>query len=678
MDEDSLLIGTHIGKGSPSGEKKNEGLNAPDCDDPRCLSIPVSVLKKHLSILGASGSGKTVLGKVVIEEAAIQGIPSIIIDPQGDLASLAILGKKGKVEAEGTSSVSYANYLNRAEVRIFTPASTKGIPLSINPLKTPPQDIGKEDLIKSLDLVCGSLIGILGYKPTTDEGKAAKNFLFAFLKRAWHVGTEIKDFAHFSDLVLDPAIVGLDEPTAIITDRERKKLAKNLNYLTIGMDQLMFNFGVPVDIHAFLAPVVKGRTPINIIYLNTLTSDEHKQFFVAMIAREIYSHMLQNPSEDVQLLFLIDEIAPYLPPHPRKPPAKEMLKLLFKQARKYGVSCIMCTQNAADVDYKAMAQANTWALGRMMAKQDLEKVKHILKSGPLTKYSSLLTKIPSLKPGEFVIISPDTLQKPEMIKVRYLITEHTTLDEDSLDEHLPTNMKDFFNDYMVAAKDPMDIEGDNMKIVPSSQEGDSTVATSDVMEIPKGSILFLEIKLPQHEVIKDARRKMEGMIIKKEAIKDVALRLEPLWRVGFNAPDYVGLIKIPFLGKKEVQHHCVYFHGRTGKLMTLKGSPTEKLLRDEAIHFTDINMKHPSKMDFLEDATICVKKTGNLPAKTPRFTFNEQKVRTKLETIFGRKPDRVQRLLFPIWEFTLMEKELKQKRTLYIDAVHGRDVVLEP
>ena len=81
------------------------------------------MLKKHVSILGASGSGKTVLGKVVIEEAAIQGIPSIIIDPQGDLASLAILGKKGKVEAEGTSSVSYANYFNRAEVRIFTPAS---------------------------------------------------------------------------------------------------------------------------------------------------------------------------------------------------------------------------------------------------------------------------------------------------------------------------------------------------------------------------------------------------------------------------------------------------------------------------------------------------------------------------------------------------------------------------
>ncbi|MCK4613728.1 MAG: ATP-binding protein, partial [Thermoplasmata archaeon] len=394
MDDEKLLLGIRT---SAIAQRKEEG-NIEDIDllaydESSQITLPVSILKKHISILGASGSGKTVLGKVLVEEATILGIPSIIIDPQGDLASLAIIGKKGTIEAEGTSSVSYANYLNRAEVRIFTPASTKGIPLSINPLRIPPPNLPKEDFIRALDLVCVGLVRILGYKIGTNEAKAAKNFLFEFLKRAWQSSLPISDFSQFSDMVLEPEKLGLKDPSSIITDRERKRLSKNLKYLSMGMDQLLFNFGVPVDIGAFLNPVENGKVPVNVIYLNTLTSEEHKQFFVAIIAREIYTYMLQHPSKDVQLLFLVDEIAPYLPPHPRKPPAKEMLKLLFKQGRKYGVSCIMCTQNPADVDYKAMSQANTWALGRMMAKQDMDKVKHMLRSGPLTRHAGLLAKL---------------------------------------------------------------------------------------------------------------------------------------------------------------------------------------------------------------------------------------------------------------------------------------------
>jgi len=679
MEEENILIGTRVTELDQKSDVKGEGLDAPAFDKANCISVPLSVLKKHVSILGASGSGKTVLGKVIVEEAAIQGIPSIIIDPQGDLASLAILAKKGIVESKGTSAVSYANYLNRAEVRIFTPASTKGIPLSINPLKTPPKDISNEDLIKSLDLVCGSLSRILGYKPGTSERKAAKNFLFEFLKRSWQSGTVIKDFSQFSSMVLEPSIVGLDDPSVIITDRERKKLSKNLNYLSIGMDQLLFNFGLPVDMGAFLDTVEEGKVPVNVIYLNTLTSEEHKQFFVAMIAREIYSYMLQHPSKEVQLLFLIDEIAPYLPPHPRKPPAKEMLKLLFKQGRKYGVSCIMCTQNPADVDYKAMAQANTWALGRMMAKQDLDKVKHILKTGPLTRYTSLLKKLPSLKPGEFVLISPDAFSRPTEIRVRYLITEHTTLEEDSLDEHIPEQMKEYFKEYMVVTKERVG-DGEEKEVDAAGlEEGEECVVSNLAdMKVPRGYILFLRIVHPQNEIERLARKELDGTIIKKERIEDVRLRLEPLWRVGFNAEDYVGLLRIPIIGKKEVQHRCVYFHGKSGKVMNFKKESLVNALRNgETVIFSDLNLKHPLKLDLFADAEVCIKKVKELPVTAPRFTFNEKKVRSKMETTFGKKPDRIQKLLLPVWEFSIREKELKQKRTLYIDAVYGNEVILD-
>ena len=501
-----------------------------------------------------------------------------------------------------------------------------------------------------------------------------------------------------SAMVGDPGIVGLDDPTHIITDRERKQLAKNLNYLSIGLDQLMFNYGIPVDMGAFLTPCEKGKVPINVIYLNTLASEEHKQFFVAMIAREIYSYMLQHPSNDVKLLFLMDEIAPYLPPHPRKPPAKEMLKLLFKQGRKYGISCIMCTQNPADVDYKAMAQASTWALGRMMAHQDLDKVKHILKTGPIPRYSALLKRLPLLKPCEFIIISPDALPEPQEVMVRYLITEHETLDEDSLSQHIPQEMKDFFEDFMVASRDESPEEDMEYQQLPSSPSPSSPSPSSPFPfssspfsignrpqverhfeeNIPRGSILLLSIQIPQNEIVKVARKKLgRALFFRKEMIEEVQLRLEPLWRVGFNAEDYVGWLKIPLIGKKEVQHHCVYFHGKSGKLLDLKGSLANSLTGDETIVFSDINTKNPFKLDFFEAAEISVEVSRELPSPAPRFTFNESKVRRKLETTFGRKPDRVQKLILPVWEFTIKEKELKQRRTLYMDAVFGKEVLLE-
>ena len=666
MNEDKIVLGRIL---HPAPAKEAEDFDFPD-EESDVVALPVKALKKHVSILGSSGSGKTVLGKVLIEEATIQGIPSIIIDPQGDLASLAILGKKGNVEAEGTSPVSYANYHNRAEVRIFTPASRKGIPLSINPLKTPPSGLSKEDFIRALDLVCNSLVRILGYRSGASEGKAVHNFLYEFLKKTWELEMPIRDFEEFSALVLEPEKVGMENAASIITDRERLKLSKNLKYLSMGMDQLLFNFGVPVDMEAFLKPVEKGKVPVNVVYLNTLSSEEHKQFFVAMIAREIYTHMLQNPSADVQLVFLIDEIAPYLPPHPRKPPAKEMLKLLFKQGRKYGVSCVMCTQNPSDVDYKAMAQASTWALGRMMAKQDLDRVKHILRTGPLTRYSELLNRLTTLNPGEFILISPDVFSGPVEMKVRYLITEHRTLDEDALTEYIPDEMRKQFEEFMVGSE-----EGGGG--IPASKKEGAGGKETDILslgkalsleEVPANSILYLEMRYPQHEALKLAKRHLEGsFIFKKEKIENVDLRYIPVWRVGFISEDYAGWVKVPIIGKKEARHHNIYFHGQSGDLLDI----------NDVVKFSDLNARDPAKLDFLSEAEITIKKIDELPAKVPVFSFTEKQVKSKMETMFGVKAQRVQKMLYPVWEFLIREKELKQKRRLFIDGVFGKKVSLE-
>lgn len=696
MDDDRLYLGRKMYADPVSTDVEDDEFDFPRDDDANLISLPVSILKKHVSILGSSGSGKTVLGKVFLEECAIHGIPSIIIDPQGDLASLAILGRKGEVESEGTSAVAYANYMNRTEVRIFTPASKKGIPLSVNPLKMNVSGLTDEEITRALDLVCTSMVGILGYKPNAGDGKAAHNFIFTFLKTAWQNGYIISDFSQFSELVLDPAVVGIENPKDIITDRERLKLSKNLKYLSMGMEQLLFNYGIPVDINAFLTPVQKGRVPVNVIYLNTLTSEDHKQFFVAMIAREIYTYMLQHPSTDLQLLFLIDEIAPYLPPHPRKPPAKDMLKLLFKQGRKYGVSCIMCTQNPADVDYKAMAQASTWALGRMMAKQDLDKIRHILKGGELTDYSNLITMLPQLKPGEFILIAPDALKVPEDMKVRYLITEHRTLDEEVLLEHIPDSILSFFENYHSAGADPNNTGGMNGQsgamdpavsggqtpgsgMGPGSsgslplREGSDLFSLGknlEVADLPEDSILFPEIVYHQSEVLKEAKKKLEGTLIifKKEEIEYVDLRLVPIWKVGFHFEDYAGWIKIPLFGKKEMQYHNAFFHGETGEIL---------LVEDKLVKFSDLNTRNPGKLNFFGNIRINVKKINDLPSKAPMFMFSESKIRSKTETTLGGKPVRIQKMVFPVWEVMIKEKELKQRRKIFIDAIFGKEVMMD-
>lgn len=669
MDNEKIVLGRIL---HANRTEEHDDFDFPE-EESNEIALPPEIMKKHVSILGSSGSGKTVLGKVIVEEATILGIPSIVIDPQGDLASLAIMGKKGNVEAEGTSPVSYANYLNRAEVRIFTPASKKGIPLSINPLRTPPSGLPEEDFIRALDLVCNSLVRILGYRSGSAERKAVHNFLYQFLKNAWELEISISDFGEFSSLVLEPEKMGIRDVDQLISERERLNLSRNLKYLSMGMDQLLFNFGVPLEMKTFLEPIENGKVPVNIIYLNTLSSEEHKQFFVAMIAREIYTYMLQNPSSEIQLLFLIDEIAPYLPPYPRKPPAKEMLKLLFKQGRKYGVSCVMCTQNPSDVDYKAMAQASTWALGRMMAKQDLDRVKHILKAGPLTRYSSLLKRITTLNPGEFILISPDVFSLPMEMKVRYLITEHRTLDEEVIREYVSEEMKKSFENMMVST------ELRNGEAVLKIEErkkgtgihGDDLLALGralDLEELPEDSILYLQMRYPQHHALKIARKYLEGsFIFKRETIENVTLRHIPLWRVDFVSQDYTGWVKVPLLGKKEARHHNIYFHGQSGDLLDI----------NDVVKFSQMNTRDPTRLDFLSEAEITLKRIKELAGEVPVFRFSVKKVRSKMETMFGIKALKVQKMLYPVWEFLVIDKELKQRRKLFIDAVFGKEVMVE-
>ena len=144
--------------------------------------------------------------------------------------------------------------------------------------------------------------------------------------------------------------------------------------------------------------------------------------------------LTQQPAEgELKLLFFMDEVAPYLPPHPRNPPAKDLIKLIFKQARKYGVACVLATQNVSDVDYKILAQANTTFIGRFTQPQDVEKVRHLLKESGGDQ--DLVAQLPTLGPGQFQMVAPDVDPNPVPIQCRWLYTDHgAPLNEDQVEE----------------------------------------------------------------------------------------------------------------------------------------------------------------------------------------------------------------------------------------------------
>ncbi|MCI4371415.1 MAG: hypothetical protein L3J78_02080 [Thermoplasmata archaeon] len=204
--------------------------------------------------------------------------------------------------------------------------------------------------------------------------------------------------------------------------------------MTVGAKGLLFTAGPALDVEAMLSWAPSGRIPVNVVYTGAARNPHERDLIVATLCKDILAWMTAKPSGDLRLLLYIDEVAGLCPPHPRNPPAKKFLTLLFRQARKYGVGVIVATQNVTDLDYKALGQANTWALGRLMAKQDLDRVRHVIASMDGGSTEEIIKSIPSLHAGEFIVVSPDHLGAAQRIVVRGLATRHEVVPEERFRE----------------------------------------------------------------------------------------------------------------------------------------------------------------------------------------------------------------------------------------------------
>lgn len=413
------------------------------------LFYPLNNLKKHFVALGSSGSGKTVLTKIMIEECALNKIPSIVIDLQGDLSSLAIMGDKEEILSKGLSEESYEKLRDEVEVAIYTPISSKGIPLCINPLKLNNINLPEEEIIPILHAIANSISKLFGYNTSNDKGKSAEAVLYTTLKYTLKNKEDIGSFENLANLIQEMDDSLKQEISPFISDeKELQNLIKKIKFMGVGEKKLIFQFGVPLDIDLLLGKnqYKTEKTKISIIYLNTLPNHDEKEFFLTNITTDLYQWMLNNPSDKLQCSYVIDEIAPFLPATSEKPMTKTILKLLFKQARKYGVGCLIATQNPGDIDYKAFAQFGSWAIGRLSVKQDVKKVEGALKT--LSGASQIMEKLPKLQPGEFLLFAPDISTDLINLKARWLYTKHQTLNEDNIKE-LMDKLRDRYKKYFV-------------------------------------------------------------------------------------------------------------------------------------------------------------------------------------------------------------------------------------
>src|SRR5439155_470796 len=223
------------------------------------------------------------LGKAFLEEAVRAGVPVIAVDPQGDLASLALRPTSESAEAHPVPAEIADEYWSCAAVSILTPGSTRGTPVALNPLKRPPSAATSEDLIISLDALAESLAAAMGTDPGAEVGARVKDVLFLTLQGAMKSGPWPSDIPSLVRLLeRDPS----PDAAKLLTSRERAALVRRAESMTVGAKGLLFTAGPALDVEAMLqAP--SGRVPVNVVYTGGLRNARERELVVATLCKDV-------------------------------------------------------------------------------------------------------------------------------------------------------------------------------------------------------------------------------------------------------------------------------------------------------------------------------------------------------------------------------------------------------
>lgn len=367
------------------------------------VSLPTDSLTTHGVIVGMTGSGKTGLGVVLIEEALRTGVPVIAIDPKGDLTNLCLTfpdlapadfrpwideaqaANAGQSPDEFASSqatlwteglagwdltgADIGALREAADFTIYTPGSQAGVPLNIVGSLQVPVDMTDGEAIA--DEIEGYVTGLLGLVGIAADPLASREHILLsnLVQHSWSQGRAL-DLTTLVGMIPTPPIrkLGVFDVDQFFPANDRMALAMKLNGLLASPSFASWAAGQPLDIASLLFRPDGGARCA--IITTAHLSDDERQFVTSLLLAKVITWMRrQSGTTDLRAMLYMDEVAGYLPPT-AMPPTKKPIMTLMKQARAFGVGVVLSTQNPVDLDYKAMSNAGTWMIGRLQTDRD--------------------------------------------------------------------------------------------------------------------------------------------------------------------------------------------------------------------------------------------------------------------------------------------------------------------
>ncbi|MEY2400353.1 MAG: hypothetical protein QOJ08_464, partial [Ilumatobacteraceae bacterium] len=361
----------------------------------------------HGVIVGMTGSGKTGLGIVLVEEALSAGVPTLLIDPKGDLTNLCLTfpqlapadfqpwvnegdaAKAGQTVPEfaaaqaqawkdglqswGIAPDRIAALRDRVTFTIYTPGSNAGVPLNIVGSLRAPSDTGDAEVMG--DEIEGFVSGLLSLVDVDADPLSSREHILLsnLILNEWTAGRNL-DLPTLVGMIQQPPMrkLGVFELDQFFPSKDRMALAIRLNGLLASPSFGAWISGPPLDIASMLK-TADGKPRCAIVTTAHL-SDQERQFVTTLILSKLVTWMRkQSGTTDLRALLYMDEVAGYLPPS-AMPPTKKPIMTLMKQARAFGVGVVLSTQNPVDVDYKALSNAGTWMIGRLQTDQDKQRL----------------------------------------------------------------------------------------------------------------------------------------------------------------------------------------------------------------------------------------------------------------------------------------------------------------
>ncbi|MGE3840523.1 MAG: ATP-binding protein [Vicinamibacterales bacterium] len=366
-------------------------------------------LVTHAVIIGMTGSGKTGLGIGLLEEAAIDGVPAIAIDPKGDLGNMlltfprlapddfrpwvnedeatrkgltvdafateqATLWKQG-LGAWGQDAARIERLRQAVDLCIYTPGSSAGRSISIlRSFSAPPTQIleDHELFAERLSTTVSGLLTLVGID--ADPVRSREHILLStVLGAAWKAGESL-DLGALIARIQNPPVsrIGVLDVESFYPSKDRFELAMRLNGLLAAPGFASWLEGDPLDVDRLLF-TASGKPRVSIVSIAHL-GDAERMFFVALLMNEVLGWMRkQQGTTSLRAMLYMDEIAGYMPPV-ANPPSKQAMLTLLKQARAFGLGVVLSTQNPIDLDYKGLSNTGTWFLGRLQTEQDKARV----------------------------------------------------------------------------------------------------------------------------------------------------------------------------------------------------------------------------------------------------------------------------------------------------------------